>query len=90
MGIVTIDSVKTTDTFEKQRTQINSGLTKLNKIDLDSEVLTISESVEPANSTIEAGSFRLYMDSTTGDIKIKLYKTDGSVKTVTLVDESAV
>ena len=94
MGIVTIDSVKTTDTFETQRTQLNKGLAKLNTIDdgidVTSEVLTISDSAtEPADGTVTAGSFALYMDQTSGDIKIKVHKADGSVITHILVDHSA-
>ena len=90
MGIVTIDSVKTTDTFETQRTQLNKGLSKLNTIDdgidLTSEVLTISDSaIEPTDPSVTAGSFVLYMASN-GDVKIKVHKSDGTVKTTTLVD----
>ena len=91
MGIVTIDSVKTTDTFETQRTQLNKGITKLNTIDdginLTSEVLTISDSAtEPADGTVTAGSFVLYMDQESGDIFIKVLKSDGSVRKYRLVD----
>jgi myo-inositol-hexaphosphate 3-phosphohydrolase len=89
MGVVTIDSVKTTDTFETQRTQLNLGLTKLNTIDDDidvtSEVLTISDSAtEPDDPS--AGSFVLYMDQGSGDIFIKVLKSDGSVRKYRLVD----
>ena len=64
---------------------------RLNTIDdginLTSEVLTISDSAtEPDDPS--AGSFILYMDQVSGDIKIKLLKSDGTVKTHTLVDES--
>ena len=88
MAITTIATVKSTDTFETQRTQLNSGLTKLNGIDLDKEVIRLEDSAtDPADSTIPAGSFALYMQPD-GDIFVKI-NVCGTIKTSRLVDYAA-
>ena len=77
MAITSIDDVESTDTFENQRLQINKASTKLNVIDLNKTELRLEDS-SAAPSDPPEGSFVLYMDQSTGDIKIKKRTVGGS------------
>ena len=91
MAITTIGTVNTTDTFEKQRTQVNLGLEKLDNIDLDKNTLILEDSTEPANTSVAAGSFSLYMEDSTGDLFVAIKKsTDTDAKKFRLVEYSNV
>jgi|ETNmetMinimDraft_30_1059905.scaffolds.fasta_scaffold301321_2 predicted RNA-binding protein len=82
MAITTIDSVKTTDTFEKQRTSLNEVVGKLNKIDLDETELHLSAHgvpTEPADSEVANNSFCLYM-TPAGKVRIKV-NIGGAIET---------
>lgn len=83
MAITSIDDVESTDTFESQRLQINKASTKLNVIDLNKSELRLEDS-SAAPSDPPEGSFVLYMDQSTGDIKIKKYTVGGDVTTHTV------
>ena len=89
MAISTIGSVNATDTFEKQRVQLNLGIAKLDNIDLDKNTLIIEDGSEPANTDVAEGSFALYMEDSTGDVYIAVKKSgDVTAKKFKIVDYS--
>ena len=81
MAITTISTVDTSDTFEKQRTQLNDGLTKLNNIDLTKDTLILEDSVVDNinNSDVVPGSFSLCMDQVSGDLFLIVKRYDDTV-----------
>ena len=81
MAITTISTVNTSDTFEKQRTQINEGLTKLNDIDLTKDALRLEDSTVETlnNSDVDPGSFALCMDQESGDLFVLVKRYDDTV-----------
>ena len=91
MAITEINTVVSTDTFEKQRTLVNEGLTKLNSIDLHKNTLILEDRSHDAvtNTSVGAGSFGLYMDDNTGDVFV-IVKKEGETysKRFRLVDYS--
>ena len=76
MAITEIDTVASTDTFEKQRMLVNEGLIKLNSIDLNKNTLILEDRSHAAvtNTDATAGSFGLYMDDASGDIFVIVKK----------------
>lgn len=91
MAITEIGTVNASDTFEKQRTQVNLGLDKLDNIDLDKNTLILEDGAHPANTSVSAGSFALYMEASTGNLFVAIKKSgDTDAKKYRLVEYSDV
>ena len=89
MAITTISTLSSSDTISALKDKTNSIINKVNEVDLGSNnLILLSQSSDPVNSSLSAGSFVLYMDKTTSDIRIKISDDNGTVRRYTLVDYS--
>ena len=89
MAITTISTLSSSDTISALKDKTNSIINKVNTVDLNNNnLILLSQSSDPADSSISAGSFVMYMDKTSGDIRIKVADDGGTVRRYTLVDYS--